>query len=258
VISKGINTIQEMEQSKKEIIICVDNIRVAYRSIAALIDVSFDIHENELIGICGPNGSGKTTLLKTILGIIHPYQGKVKVFGEDITNNRMSKWARIQIGYVPQINKVDKNFPALVEDVVMMSRFSKIGFLFSPKREDREKVYQSLQAVHMENLGKRPFSHLSGGQQQKVLIARALAQEPKILLLDEPTSALDFKMAEEIMHVTRELHEEKKLTIIMVNHSIKLLEEYMDRLLCLNHKLAFDGHPKDPKLEKIIEKVFYS
>ena len=249
---------QKNKIQNNELIICLNKIRVAYRSIVALADISLDIYRGEFVGICGPNGSGKTTLLKTILGIVKPYLGKITIFGEDITNKQISKENKLKLGYVPQIDKqIDRNFPALVEDVVMMGRYSRIGFVKSPSSHDWDVVHKALKAIHMEKETKRPFGHLSGGQQQRVLIGRALAQEPEVLLMDEPTSALDFKMTEKLMDLVKELHEKQKLTIIMVNHNIRLLQSYVERLICLNHKLAYDGEPYNPNMDQIIEEVFF-
>ena len=242
----------------KKLVICLENVRIAYGSLVALADINLDINKGEMLGICGPNGSGKTTLLKAILGQIKPYQGSIKIFGTDITNRGISKSIKMHIGYVPQVQKIDHHFPALVEDVVMMGRYSKIGAIRGPTKKDRDIVRKALFDVHMEKFSKRPIGHLSGGQQQKIMIARALAQEPQILLLDEPTSALDFKMANDLMQLIKELHEKQGLTIIMVQHNIKLLQDYAERLVCLNVKIAYDGNPRDPKVSEIIEKVFFS
>ena len=242
----------------KELAICFENVRIAYGSLVALADINLDINTGEIVGICGPNGSGKTTLLKAILGQVKPYQGSIKIFGTDITHKNISKNIKMHIGYVPQVQKIDHHFPALVEDVVMMGMYSKIGAVRGPTNKDKNIVKKALHDVHMENFSKRPIGHLSGGQQQKVMIARALAQEPQILLLDEPTSALDFKMADDLMHVIKELHDNQGLTIINDQHNIKILQDYAERLICLNVKIAYDGVPHDPKVSEIIERVFFS
>ena len=240
-----------------EIIACLKDISVAYGSLVSLAGINLDIHKGEMVGICGPNGSGKTTLLKVILGKVKPYQGSVTLFGQDI-NAGLSKEIKLKIGYVPQMQKIDQHFPATVSDVIMMGRYSKIGVGKRPSRFDKDKVNQALKDVHLEKFADRPIGHLSGGQQQKVMIARALVQEPEILLLDEPTSALDFKIAEDLMQLIKELHEKQHLTIIMVQHNIKILQDYSDRLICLNVRMAYDGSPNDPQIPDIIQKVFFS
>ena len=240
-----------------ELVVCLKDIHVAYGSLAALAGINLDIRRGEIVGICGPNGSGKTTLLKVILGKIKPFNGSVKILNQEVTNG-LSKEMKLKIGYVPQVQKIDQHFPATVQDVVMMGRFSKIGIGRRPSQKDKDIVKKALNDVHLHDFKDRPIGHLSGGQQQKVMIARALAQEPEILLLDEPTSALDFKIAEDLMQLIQELHDKKNLTIIMVQHNIKILQDYSDRLVCLNVKMAYDGPPKDPQISDIIQKVFFT
>lgn len=245
------------KHSSNELVVCLKDIHVAYGSLVALAGINLDIRRGEIVGICGPNGSGKTSLLKVILGKVKPYKGNISLFNEDISNG-LSKETKLKIGYVPQAQKIDQHFPATVQDVVMMGRYSKIGIGRHPSQKDKEIVKKALKDVHLAEFTDRPIGHLSGGQQQKVMIARALAQEPEILLLDEPTSALDFKIAEDLMKLIQELHDKQNLTIIMVQHNIKILQDYSDRLVCLNVRMAYDGPPKDPKITDIIQQVFFS
>ena len=245
------------QEHSNKLVVCLKDINVAYGSLVALAGVNLDIRKGEIVGICGPNGSGKTTLLKVMLGKVKPYKGTAKILGQEITNG-LSKEMKLKIGYVPQVQKIDQHFPATVEDVVMMGRYSKIGIGKRPSKKDKEIVKKALNDVHLHNFSDRPIGHLSGGQQQKVMIARALAQEPEILLLDEPTSALDFKIAEDLMQLILELRDRQNLTIIMVQHNIKILQDYSDRLVCLNVRMAYDGPPKDPQITDIIHKVFFS
>ena len=246
----------------QKLAVCLEDIHVAFGSLVALAGINLDINKGEVVGICGPNGSGKTTLLKVILGQIKPYKGKVTLLGHEVASGssktELPKELKLKIGYVPQLQKIDQHFPATVFDVVMMGRYSKIGLGKRPSKYDREIVLKALHDVHLEKFIERPIGHLSGGQQQKVMIARALAQEPEILLLDEPTSALDFKIAEDLMKLIRELHDRQNLTIIMVQHNIKILQDYSDRLVCLNVKMAYDGSPIDPSIDAVIKKVFFS
>ena len=244
-------------KSSHKLVVCLKDINVAYGSLAALAGVNLDIHEGEIVGICGPNGSGKTTLLKVILGKVKPFKGSIKILGQDISQG-LSKELKLKIGYVPQVQKIDRHFPATVSDVVMMGRYSQIGIGKRPSKLDKEIVHKALHDVHLQAFKDRPIGHLSGGQQQKVMIARALAQEPEILLLDEPTSALDFKIGEDLMNLIKNLNENKNLTIIMVQHNIKILQDYSDRLICLNVRMAYDGPPKDSQIPEIIQKVFFS
>ena len=256
-----LDTVQE---SNKRIIapnnsfIRLKDVAVAYGQEVALFDISLEISPGEFIGICGPNASGKTTLLKTILGIIKPFQGIVTLFGKDVSKGGLSHADRFRIGYVPQLLNIDRNFPASVQDVILMGRYSRIGLFRRIRKEDRQKAWEAAEKVHLEDTLKRPIGHLSGGQQQKVLIAQVLAQNPEILMMDEPTSALDFKMARSVMKLLDELNRNYGLTIFTINHNIRLLREFSQRIICINKRIAFDGSPNDPVLESVVEKVFFS
>ncbi|MHA2298935.1 MAG: metal ABC transporter ATP-binding protein [Candidatus Hodarchaeales archaeon] len=239
---------------EKSPIVCFHDVNVTFQSYIALYDVNFDLYSGDFLGLCGPNGSGKTTLLKTLLGLIEPVRGKITVFRENI--KEIHRQTRFKIGYVPQLETIDRNFPALVEDVVGMSLYPKKGFLRGLSKDDKKEIDWALRKVDLSEYAKRPIGHLSGGQQQKVMIARALVQKPEILLLDEPTSALDFKMTKSIMELVVKLHKEHDITVIMINHNIKLLREYCKRIICLNRKIVIDTVTTDPKLDEVIEKTF--
>ncbi len=233
------------------------NVSVAYQTTLALNNASLKVYKGEIIGICGPNGAGKTTLLKAILGLVKPYRGKILIYGEELQYGRnLFKSQHYRIGYVPQLQAIDRNFPALVEDVVMMGRYPRIGFFKRPTKEDWTKVHHALKLVGMFEMRKRPIGHLSSGQQQKVFIARALALEPEILLLDEPTSALDFKMTTSIMEILERLNHENDITIISIHHDLSLLKKHSSRIVCVNKEIIWTGPPNDPGLGKIIEKIY--
>ncbi|MHA1975192.1 MAG: metal ABC transporter ATP-binding protein [Candidatus Hodarchaeales archaeon] len=233
-------------------LICIKDVDVAYQNTVALIDVNLDIYQGEIIGICGPNGSGKSTLLKTILGLLKPLRGDIRFY--DCTSAKITK--RKNIGYVPQIRTIDRNFPALVKDVVAMGRYHEVGFL-KRIRGDDPIVEKALKNVGMWNFRDRPIGHLSGGQQQKVMIARALSSNPEILLLDEPTAALDFRTQKSIMELIKKLHDEINLTILMVTHNMSFLKSYTSRVVCLDKKIVWKGYPDDPKLDLIIQQIFF-
>ncbi|MHA1839165.1 MAG: metal ABC transporter ATP-binding protein, partial [Candidatus Ranarchaeia archaeon] len=214
--TKAIESYPQTSEAQSPII-CVRDIAVAYQENVAIFDVNLDVYAGEFYGICGPNGSGKTTLLKTLLGVLQPIRGQIHIFGKKLDKatqrNLLGK-----IGYVPQMHTVDRNFPALVEDVVMMGRYGQMGLLRWPNKRDKKAVEDALSAVQMERFATRPFGHLSTGQQQKILIARGLARNPEILFLDEPTASLDFKIARSILQLIQQLHRERDLTTIMVSH----------------------------------------
>ena len=244
------------DSSHKGIVACMKDVSVVFGNLAAIYEINLDIFEGDFIGICGPNGSGKTTLLKSIIGLVKPLTGEIRLFGE-LVKDHIPSDSRHRIGYVPQITQFDRNFPALVKDVVEMGRYARAGFMKSLKKEDKEKAMDALRLVDMDYTAERPMGHLSGGQQQRILIAQALAAEADVLLLDEFTSALDFKMTEDIMELLDYLNHTHKITIITIGHNLELLKAYCKRVICLNKVIAFDGDPKDPELDMAINKLFH-
>lgn len=198
-----------------------------------LEDVDFCVHEGDYVGIIGPNGAGKTTLLKVILGLIRPFKGEVRVFG------RRPEEARALVGYVPQERDFDRDFPIRVIDVVLMGRLGKAPLLKPYGKEDREKAFEVLRLVEMDRLWNRPIGSLSGGELQRVLIARALASEPRLLLLDEPTSNVDLPVETEFFELLEEIR--KGMTVILVTHDIGVISTYVEKIACLNRRLYYHG-----------------
>lgn len=184
----------------------LQNVTVSYRENIALKNVSLRIEEGTHLAVIGPNGAGKTTLLTAINGLGKILKGTVNVLD------------RKEIGFVPQNLNIDPRSPISVREVVMIGRTGKIGLFGKPDSDDRKIVENSIKLCGIENLASRPIGHLSGGEQQKVSIARALAQEPKILLLDEPTGSLDLKAQKEIIELIDDIYRKRKMTIIFVTH----------------------------------------
>ncbi|MHA1200641.1 MAG: metal ABC transporter ATP-binding protein [Candidatus Heimdallarchaeaceae archaeon] len=244
------------ETKSTNIVACLKDVNVVYGNLAALYNINVDIMKGDFVGICGPNGSGKTTLLKTIIGLIKPLTGQIALFGKEM-HEKIPQEIRFKIGYVPQITEIDRNFPALVRDVVEMGRYAKVGLVKSLTEEDKQKAMDALKLVDMDYIAERPIGHLSGGQQQRVLIAQALAAESEVLLLDEFTSALDFRMTEEIMELLDFLNHTHGITIVNVGHNIELLRAYCNRIICINKMIAFDGDPKNSELDEAIHRVFH-
>lgn len=235
--------------------ICINGVTVTYGNVVALWQINLDVSKGEYIGIAGPNASGKTTLFKTILGLIKPVEGQVSVYGKPVGN--LSKKLINKIGYIPQAHQITQYFPAKVRDVVLMGRYG-FNFLGSPlKSKDYERMENELKFIGMYEQRNRPIGHLSGGQQQKVLIARALVREPEILMLDEPTSNLDFKITKEITELITQLHEERDLTVLTINHNLDLLREDIDRLVILNKSIIYDGPPYTEEVDEILYKTFF-
>ena len=234
-----------------EPVISFEDVDVKYQNILALRDINVKIFQGDYIGIFGPNGSGKTTLLKTIIGLIEPDHGIVSVLG-----SKNLKRVRSNVGYVPQNISVKKTFPATVLEVVEMGLFGKIGFMKPLKSEDKKQAEEALHMVHMGAYKSRPIGHLSGGELQKVMVARALASKPKILLLDEPTSALDFMMVTDLMKLLVELNDKLNITIIAINHHLDLLTPYCSRLLLMDGTIVYDGDPESNEIDEKIKQIF--
>jgi zinc transport system ATP-binding protein len=236
-----------------EPVISFEHVDVKYQNVNALRDVNVKIFQGDYIGIFGPNGSGKTTFLKSIIGLVEPDNGLVSVLG-----SKNLKKVRSNVGYVPQDISVKKTFPATVREVVEMGLFGKIGFMKPLKTEDKKQAEEALHMVHMGAYKNRPIGHLSGGELQKVMVARALASKPKILLLDEPTSALDFMMVIDLMKLLVELNNKLNITIIAINHHLDLLEPYCTRLLLMDGTIIYDGPPESKEIDDKIKQIFQS
>ena len=201
-----------------------DHVSFQYEDTPILEDISFEIKAGEFIGVFGPNGGGKTTLLKLIMRFLKPRQGQLTTV------------ARENIGYVPQISQLDRQFPLTVLDVVMMGCLDR-SVWHSYQVGALEKSLHALSEIGMQEYSDHPFGTLSGGQTQRVLIARALVSNPAILLLDEPTASVDAKAEDTITHILE--HLKGKLTLIMVTHDLHLILEKADRLLCINRRATF-------------------
>ncbi|SFL58084.1 metal ABC transporter ATP-binding protein [Halanaerobium salsuginis] len=225
----------------------VENITVKYGGIEALKNVTLKVDKGAFLGIIGPNGGGKTTLLKVILGLVEPISGQVKVFGQSL------KQAADKIGYVPQISEFDRNFPISVLDVVLMARLGgKFSLFHKYSKADIAKARDILAELNLSQLADRQIGQLSGGQLQRVLIARGLAVEPEILLLDEPTANVDASSTSQIYTLLKRLNQTK--TIIVVTHDMAAVSSYFDSLACLNSKLYHHGGKEID--QEITEQVF--
>jgi zinc/manganese transport system ATP-binding protein len=209
----------------------------------AIRDVNLTLERNELVYVVGPNAAGKTTLLETINGLLPLFRGKISVLGLDVqTQGRM---VRCETGYVPQDFMVEPGEPYTALDVVSMGRYGRIGALHRPEEKDREKAVEALRLLGVEELADRPMGKLSGGQQQKVMLARAIAKEPKILLLDEPFSNLDPESREKIPSLIRRLHKENELTTIIVTHDVhNMLKQCRRAIVMINGRILVDESPE--------------
>jgi zinc transport system ATP-binding protein len=207
----------------------IKNLTVQYPSVRALDNISFSINENDFLGIIGPNGAGKSTLFSCMLGLNSDYQGEIKFFGKNI---RKSKKYLKEIGYVPQKPIFEKNFPATVNDVVQMGL---------RKESDANKIDEILQQLWIHELSKRRIGELSAGQQQRVFIAKALVNNPKLLILDEPVTGIDQQSIELFYSILRELNSKQKITIIWSSHDLDAVNRLVNHVACLNRTLFFHG-----------------
>lgn len=234
-------------------IVAIQNLWVKYNSTVILEDITLDVNEQEIVTIVGPNGSGKTTLIKTIMGFKKPFRGTITVLDQSpsgIKNNGV-------IGYLPQNAVYDTRFPLKAFDVVAMSCFAKKRFVERLTPNEREHITRMLEKVEMEQFAHHHFGSLSSGQKQRVLIARALAIRPKILILDEPATGLDAVAQDSFYHLLATLRDNEGFTVIMVSHDIGSVSLFVDRIACLNRKIHFHGTPaKCLESQQTMEAVF--
>ena len=230
------------------------NLGFSYRHCWAVRGVSFDLPSGEVLGLIGPNGSGKTTLLRLLGGILKPQEGTVTLGERDLQNFSRRELAR-RIAYVPQ--QSFWAFPYSVQEVVLMGRWPHLGIIRWESRRDYEMVKQSLQATDTWSLAPRSINELSGGELQRVVIARALAQEPEILLLDEPTAHLDLDHQAAVLEILRDLNERRGLTILMVSHDINLAANFCHRLLLVHRGQVMQwGAPEEVVNGEVLRKVY--
>jgi zinc transport system ATP-binding protein len=231
----------------------IENLSVLLKGKEVLRNINLSVEEGLFLGIVGPNGGGKTTLLRTILGLLKPSAGSVKIFGQ-----RPESCLSLDgvFGYLPQQQNIDPNFPASALDIVLMGRYRKSGFLKWPGKKDREKALACLSIMGAEGIWDSQYSQLSGGQQQRVSIARALAGEPRILVLDEPSTGIDAVGQEDFYHLLKGLQKKMNLTILMVSHDIGTVTAYVDEISCLNIGLYYHGNPLGALDEKVLKSVY--
>lgn len=225
----------------------VKNLKFGYKRELTLRNLSFNVEKGKFISIIGPNGSGKSTLLKNLNHIYRPWEGKIMVEGIDINKLRVKELAR-KIALVPQDTVVDYEFT--VEDIVLMGRHPYKGRFQREDENDYKIVKEALELTNTLELKDSVITEISGGERQRVIIAKALAQNPSIILLDEPTSHLDINHQIEILNLLKKLNEEKGTTIVLVIHDINLATRYSDEIIMLHEgKIIGSGTP-----EKVITK----
>ena len=220
-------------------VIDVRDLAVEIDGRAVLWDISFSIAAGRFFGIIGPNGAGKTTLLRVLLGLVPSARGTVRVLGQPPTE--LGRGAH-QIGYVPQRPDFDPRFPVSVRDVVMMGRSCCLGLFRFPRRDDWKKVDASIRQVGLAGQESRRIGELSGGEQQRAFLARALCSETRLLLLDEATTGLDLPAQHELYALLQRLRRELDLTVVAVSHDLLELGAHADELICINGTTHIHGN----------------
>lgn len=240
-------------QIKENTCLEVKNLSYSYDSHSVLENVSFTVKNGEYLGIIGPNGGGKTTLIKIILGLLQARTGTIKIFGKDIKQFQ----ERALIGYVPQrISQEMSQFPATVEEVIQSGRTARVGILKRFNSHDLNAVENAIEVTGVTKYKTKLLSELSGGERQRVFIARALAGEPKILILDEPSVGVDLAAQEKFYNFIAMLNRDYGLTIFFVSHDIDVVADEVKSLLCLNKNLVCHGVPKKFMKEEYLEKLY--
>ncbi|MEE9335564.1 MAG: manganese/iron ABC transporter ATP-binding protein [Granulosicoccaceae bacterium] len=232
--------------------IVAKNVSVVYRNgNIALRDASFEVPQSSICALVGVNGSGKSTLFKAIMGFVPLTKGSVSLLGQAAGKTL----ARNIVAYVPQNEDVDWDFPVLVEDVVMMGRYGHMGFMRRPAKRDREIVDQALDRVGMSEYRERQIGELSGGQKKRVFLARALAQEGRVILLDEPFTGVDVSSEDAIIDLLRGLRDEGHVMLVST-HNLGSVPQFCDQVVLINRTVLAYGETESVFTQKNLEKAF--
>jgi len=235
-------------------VVRVDGLSFSYGLEFRLKDISLSVDRGEVLVLLGPNGCGKTTLLKCINALLRPERGSVHIDGRDAFRMERNELARL-VGYVPQVHSPP--FPYTVMDIVLMGRVSCLGIFQQPSGRDYAKSEEALALVGMDRLRDRPYTQISGGERQLVLVARAIAQEPKVLLLDEPTAHLDFKNQLMILRMVRRVAKDKGLGVVMSLHDPNHALLFSDSVALMGHGVVTAlGRPEEVVTAANIKNVY--
>ncbi|QYR20027.1 ABC transporter ATP-binding protein [Paenibacillus sp. sptzw28] len=214
---------QEKQISCHQNIIELTDVSFSYQQKPVIDNVSFAIQERDFVGLIGSNGAGKTTLLRMIVGLLKPDSGSIKLFGEPI--GQFGDWSRI--GYVPQKNSFNPLFPATVREVVLSGLYGRSRLFRRVSKADQMKCDEALHAMNIDDLAGKRIGQLSGGQQQRAFLARALINNPALLILDEPTVGIDFESQHGFFHLIKHMHQHHNITFLMVSHDMEMIRSYL-------------------------------
>jgi ABC-type Mn2+/Zn2+ transport system ATPase subunit len=240
-----------VEQPNEPARLDVEDISVAYGGKPVLCDVSFQVAHGARVAVVGPNGSGKSTLFKALVGLLPLTKGRILIHGLPLGHHLDC------VAYVPQREEVDWRFPVSVLDVVLMGRFGRLGWLKRATKQDREIAMHSLAQMGLADFSSRPIGELSGGQQQRAFLARAMAQEPHILLLDEPFTGVDATTQEATLAFLDQL-KEQQVTMLISTHDLNLAATRFERILLLNRRVIAFGAASEVLTQQVLAEAFGS
>ncbi len=229
-----------------EVLVGLKNVSVRFGEVDALAGVNLDVTSGTAMALIGPNGGGKTTLLRVIVGLLAPTEGRVEYHG----------LKKQDIAYVPQESEVDWRFPVSALDVVLMGRYARLGLARGVSRNDHDIARAMLDRVGLSDKAQKPLGTLSGGQKQRVSIARALASEPRLLLLDEPTSGADVEAKDRFYTLLNELKQEFSLTVLVASHDLAVVPRFVDDVSCVSTTVHMHACPSDVWDEGHFERVY--
>lgn len=229
----------------------VENLCVKVNNIHLIENISFSIEEGGIVAVIGPNGAGKTTLVKAILGLI-PSIGSISIFGIPFKG----KNTHIKIGYVPQRLEFDRTFPLTVSELLSFTVPPALSLPFIKKAKELAYIDNLLEIVGAKDLTNRAIGTLSGGELQRVMIAKAIVNEPKILFLDEPSSGVDIEGQERFHDLIMRLNKERGLTVILISHDLNIVYRFADTVLCMNRRLICTGKPAEMLTDDVIKSVY--
>ena len=226
-----------------------EKVSVSYNGRPALQEVTFQVPHGAQVAVVGANGSGKSTLFKALVGLLPLRSGRILIHGQPLGSHHDC------VAYVPQREDVEWRFPVTVEDVVMMGRFRRLGWLKRPAKQDRAAVARSLEQMGIASLAKRSIGDLSSGQQQRAFLARALAQEPHILLMDEPFTGVDIATQEATLELLTKL-KTQQVTIMISTHDLSLAAQHFDLVLLLHRRVVAFGAPTEVLTAQALSEAF--
>lgn len=234
-------------------IVRVQNVSLYRDGQEVLRNVNLEVGKGEILGIVGPNGGGKTSLLRLMLGLDRPSSGEIHLFGQPVS--RFRDWPRV--GYIPQhAVAFDPNFPATVRETVLLGRVAARGPLRWFRKEDHEVARRAIELCGLSGLENRRVGMLSGGEKQRVFIAKAIAARPDLLVMDEPTAGVDPESERRFYDLLGLLKDELGLTVVFVSHDLGVVSARVDRVACLNRTLVYEGPPRALHDEDLLRRLY--